>query len=84
MLHAPQYDSSQAMYSAEYISNDKNGFYAMISKETEKQSRLYLHTLSMLKALKAPQENISIRAKNAFIAQNQQFNNQSTPPWENQ
>lgn len=65
----------QHTYDAQTLSHERNGHYTLVSKEIEKQSRLYMHALGTLKALKAPQENISIRAKNAFIAQNQQFNN---------
>ena len=74
----------QAMYNMEYLSNEKNGYYSMISKEIEKQSRLYMNAMMTLKALKSPFWNVSIRAKNAFIWENQQFNhNPPSEVWEN-
>lgn len=73
----------QRMYSIEYLSNEKNGYYSMISKEIEKQSRLYMSAMMTLRALKAPQTHVSIRAKNAFIWENQQFNHNQTQLWEN-
>ena len=57
----------QGMYSIEYLSNEKNGYYSMISKEVEKQSRLYMSAMMTLRALKLPSTQVSIRAKNAFI-----------------
>lgn len=74
----------QCMYSIEYLSNEKNGYYSMISKEVEKQSRLYMNAMMTLRALKSPFGNVSIRAKNAFIWENQQFNNNPLPEtWAN-
>lgn len=74
----------QAMYNMEYLSNEKNGYYSMISKEIEKQSRLYMNAMMTLRALKTPFWNVSIRAKNAFIGENQQFNHNPPPEvWEN-
>jgi hypothetical protein len=63
----------------EYLSNEKNGYYSMISKEIEKQSRLYMNSMMTLRALKTPFGNVSIRAKNAFIGENQQFNHNPPP-----
>lgn len=68
----------QRMYSIEYLSSEKNGYYAMISKEVEKQSRLYMTSMMTLRALKSPSTHVSIKAKNAFIGENQQFNNNQT------
>lgn len=48
----------------------------MMVKALEREQRMYLNTLQTLQALKSPPINISVKANNAFIAQNQQFNNQ--------
>lgn len=55
------------MYNIEYISDEKSRYYSMISKEIEKQSRLYMNAMMTLRALKTPFGNVSIRAQNAFI-----------------
>lgn len=73
----------QRMYSIEYLSNEKNGYYSMISKEVEKQSRLYMSAMMTLRALKSPSTHVSIKAKNAFIWENQQFNHNQNHLWEN-
>lgn len=74
----------QAMYNMEYISDEKSRYYSMISKEIEKQSRLYVNAMMTLRALKTPFGNVSIRAQNAFIWENQQFNDNRSPEvWEN-
>lgn len=73
----------QRMYNIEYLSSEKNGYYSMISKEVEKQSRLYMTSMMTLRALKSPSTHVSIKAKNAFIGENQQFNNNQTNLWEN-
>jgi hypothetical protein len=74
----------QAMYNMEYISDEKSRYYSMISKEIEKQSRLYMNAMMTLRALKTPFGNVSIRAQNAFIWENQQFNDNRSPEvWEN-
>jgi hypothetical protein len=41
-------------YTLEYLSNEKNGFYGLVSKELEKQNRTYLNALQTLRALKSP------------------------------
>jgi len=73
----------QWMYSIEFLSNEKNGYYSMISKEVEKQSRLYMTAIMTLRTLKSPSTKVSIKAKNAFIWENQQFNHNQTYQWEN-
>ena len=59
----------------ETLSEIKNTYYAIVSKELERQQRMYIHAFQALQALKSPQMNITFKANNAFIAQNQQFNN---------
>lgn len=44
----------QNMYSLEYLSSEKNGYYNVISKELEKQNRMYLSSLQTLRTLKSP------------------------------
>ena len=51
-------------------------FYRMLSKELDRANRQFLFSLQTLKQLKSPSPELNIRAKNAFIAQNQQINGQ--------
>jgi len=68
----------------ETLSEVKNSYYAILGKELERQQRMYLHAFQSLQAMKSPPINISLKANNAFIAQNQQFNNNPNQLWENQ
>ncbi len=56
------------------ISAERNGYYTFLSKEIERASRQYLATLSVLKQFKNPSVEINVRAKTAFVSQNQQIN----------
>ena len=47
-------------------------FYASIGKDLDRAYRHYISSLSTLKQLKAPSLELTVRAKNAYIAQNQQ------------
>lgn len=69
---------------SETLSEVKNGYYAIIGKELDRHQRMYLHSLQTLQAMKSPPVNISFKANNAFIAQNQQFNNNPHQLWANQ
>lgn len=71
-------------YNFEYYSNERNNYIATLSKELEKQNRMYLVWLQTLRTLKSPFWGMKINAKNAFIGENQQFNNNPITPWENQ
>ncbi len=68
----------------ETLSEVKNGYYAIIGKELDRHQRMYLQSLQTLQAMKSPPMNISFKANNAFIAQNQQFNNNPSEPWKNE
>lgn len=71
------------MHSVEYLSTDKNAYYSVLSKELEKQNRMYLMWLQTLRTLKSPFWGINIKTKNAFIGENQQFNHNKDISWEN-
>lgn len=72
------------IHTVEYLSAVKNWFYTVLSKELEKQNRMYLMSLQTLRTLKSPFWGMKIHTKNAFIGDNQQFNNNTTNLWENQ
>lgn len=56
------------------LSQEKNGYYAMVSKEVDRANRHFTTALMTLKQLKSPTLEVNVKAKNAFIGQNQQFN----------
>jgi len=59
------------------LSHEINGHYAMVSKELDRAHRHFTNALLTLVQLKSPKLELNIKAKNAFIAQNQQFNTSS-------
>ncbi len=59
---------------AEYLSDERTRYLAMMSKQIDRSHRQYLSGLMMLKQLKAPPIEMTIKAKNAFVSQNQQIN----------
>lgn len=62
-----------------WLSNERNGMMAVLSKELDRASRMYLSSLMALKQIKSPKVDLNVIAKNAFIAQNQQFNSSHKP-----
>ncbi len=70
-------------YDGTYYSNERSNMLSVLSKDLEKQNRMYLMSLQTLRTLKSPFWGMKINAKNAFIGDNQQFNNNSTNLWEN-
>src|SRR3989339_739293 len=58
----------------EYLSSEKNGYYTMISKEVDKANRQFISALTTLKHIKSPGFDITVKAKTAFVSQNQQIN----------
>lgn len=61
----------------EFLSDVKNGYYGMIAKELDRAYRQFASSLLILKQIKAPVLEVNIKAKTAFIAQNQQINTTS-------
>jgi len=59
----------------DFLSNEKNGYYAILSKEVDRANRHFVTALALLKQMKSPTIEVNIKAKTAFIAQNQQINN---------
>jgi len=56
------------------ISRNKNEFYGIISKELDRAQRQLNSALLTLKQMKSPSMELTIKAKTAFIANNQQNN----------
>lgn len=63
----------------EYLSNEKNGYYAMLSKELDRAHRQLITALTTLKQIKSPPIELNVKAKTAFVAQNQQINAVNNP-----
>lgn len=57
-----------------YVRSEWNGFYSAIGKEIDRATRQYTSALMALKQLKSPALKLSIKADSAFIAENQQLN----------
>lgn len=62
------------MTTDKYTSGDQNGFYGIASKELDRAHRQFVTALTLLKQFKNPPVDITVKAKAAFIAQNQQIN----------
>lgn len=63
------------METSQAISALKNGYYSVISKELDRAERQYHTGLNTLRSLRRPNLQVNVKATNAFIAQNQQLNN---------
>lgn len=64
----------------EFLSSEKNGYYGMIAKELDRAHRQFTSSMLVLKQLKSPNLEVNIRAKTAFVAQNQQVNATPSEP----
>jgi len=59
----------------EFLSPERTKHLAMLGKQIDRANRQFLSALSMLHQMKSPPLNVNIKAHTAFIAQNQQLNN---------
>lgn len=66
------------------VSNEKNGFYSMISKELDRAHRQLITALATLRQIKNPPIELNVKAKTAFVAQNQQINAVNNPVQEHE
>lgn len=65
---------SKCLEAGEYLSDERTKYLAMLSKQLDRANRQFITALTTLKQLKAPSLEINVKAKTAFIAQNQQLN----------
>lgn len=63
------------MNTGKYLSDERTRYLWMLSKELDRVNRSYITALNNLIEIKRPQMNISVKTKNAYFWQNQQFNN---------
>ena len=61
------------------LSNEKNAFYSMVSKELDRAHRQLITALTTLRQIKNPPIELNVKAKTAFVAQNQQINAVNNP-----
>jgi len=71
---------THAAVNVDLISNENNCYYNMLSRELDHAQRQFLSSLLVLKQLKSPNLEVNIKAKTAFIAQNQQVNANVSDP----
>ena len=76
LIHSGSLNAGTA---ATHITKAHIGFYSMLSKELDRANRHFITALTTLKQLKAPSLEINIKARTAFVAQNQQINTDQNP-----
>lgn len=57
-----------------YFGGNMAHYYSMASRELDRASRQFIFALATLRQLKSPMPDIKVIAKNAFVAEKQQFN----------
>ena len=58
----------------EYISDVRTRLIAVLSKELDRANRHFITALATLKQIKSPTIEFNVKAKTAFVSQNQQIN----------
>lgn len=58
----------------EYISEERTKYLAMMSKELDRANRQFISALGMMRQMKSPSIEVNVKAKTAFVSQNQQIN----------
>jgi len=69
-----EYSNTLESFRNRAVNTNLVGYYSIISKELDRANRQFITALTTLKQLKAPSLELKVMVKNAFIAQNQQFN----------
>ncbi|MDX9964258.1 hypothetical protein [Desulfobacter postgatei] len=59
----------------EYIGNEYNNYRNYFSKEIDRAHRQFISAIETLKFIKQPSMKVNIKTNNAFVGENQQFNN---------
>lgn len=62
------------MEAGEYLSDERTRYLTMLSKELDRANRQFTTALGMLRQFKNPSIEINVKAKTAFVSQNQQIN----------
>ncbi|MCX6717257.1 MAG: hypothetical protein NTU76_01090 [Candidatus Taylorbacteria bacterium] len=64
---------------SEFLSHEMNGFLSLLSKDADRAHRQFISTIETLKSIKQPALNVNVKTNNAFIGENQQFNQNNEP-----
>jgi len=67
-----------------YLTAERNGYGNMLSKEIDRAQRHLISALVILKEVKNPTIELNVKAKTAFVAQNQQINAVNNPILQNE
>ena len=62
-----------------YLTSERNGYGNMLSKEIDRAQRHLTNSLMVLKQIRTPSIEINVKAKTAFVSQNQQINAVNKP-----
>lgn len=65
---------TQAMNTGNKLTKETSLYLNTLNRELDRSNRAYLMSLNNLIDIKRPKMNINVKSKNAFIADNQQFN----------
>lgn len=68
-------------FNLHYPSKEKIQYLSILSKELDRENRNYLTAINTLIEIKSPKMTINVNTENAFLSQNQQFNNNQ---WKNE
>jgi len=58
-----------------YLGSDQEGYRNFLSREIDRSHRQFLSSLEILRCQKQPTLKVNVKTNNAFIGENQQFNN---------
>lgn len=67
-----------------YLTAERNGYGNMLSKEIDRAQRHLITALMTIKQIKSPSIELNVKAKTAFLAQNQQINALNNPILQNE
>ncbi|MFH1712165.1 MAG: hypothetical protein ABH846_02940 [Patescibacteria group bacterium] len=69
-----EYSSTLKTCMSNSVNTELTGPYSLISKELDRANRQFTTALTALKQIKTPPIKVNVKANNAFMAKNQQFN----------
>lgn len=59
----------------EWLSHERVAFLNFYSKEVDRSHRQFISAIETLKLMRQPSLRVNIKTNNAFVGENQQFNN---------
>lgn len=67
--------SDKMEHNQEYVGHQYDSYRNYLSKEIDRSYRQFVSALETLKSIKQPSLKVNIKTNNAFVGENQQFNN---------